>query len=771
MEKDVTNIHGEIVENEILRLMGKKYCKRKRIIYLVFAYISIFFLLMYFFALLGGEDGSKDILILFLGAAFTVIFFFFMAYVIYGNRRYLKYGIAVFKKENNILPSISNDILLKPDKVIILNKKPKNVFYISKSGDFQLYLANKYSKIYTSEELLDFEIKGNSQTIIGNQNKKVMDKKRTAYSLLVRINDLNNPTLFIEIEHYELVEQIYSILLMLLKENNQKNFKTNIKKGPEKENVVKNDKFIEKKVNQEFEKEKVIKHDFGSKKKLRFWIIFGSLIVIVLFVIIISNGSPTSSTEEPEKEDIKSSDCIIEANDVQFNFRKYIKYESEVYDYDFYVFDVHLINNKTSDVEIETSYFSIKSSDVSIVIDNELFFHGLICEKEKQIEILFKAKKGMDISDVVIEVDFGFFSLGATLTLGNVSSNKSNEMFENVLIQKFGCVKSEHYGLINTLIKNESLGLLSNCAYTFIEDLMEDTYVLSTVEGDFSLSIDFNGNYNMMHFYQGTVYDVYIDSVRNPYYLKTSRIIKEFASEQWQRTIENFVDIYYTEASCSGFKWGRMESLENAMGISFTVKGKNAYGMTLTKYGEIYLIYDFKKDEFECSYFKIGDEIVEDHRLTISFDTGTTEPLSSLKVMKGATISMPALKYDRQGYELIGWRKYGEDKLFDFNTRIESSIKLIAVWEKHPIVECELIVDEDVTNIDEKIINIEYGSSYCIPVPEKESYKFIYWYCVIEGEEMALTTSAGNSLRTFFLKEKIYIYPKFEYIGSEQADS
>ena len=33
MEKDVTNIHGEIVENEILRLMGKKYCKRKRIIY------------------------------------------------------------------------------------------------------------------------------------------------------------------------------------------------------------------------------------------------------------------------------------------------------------------------------------------------------------------------------------------------------------------------------------------------------------------------------------------------------------------------------------------------------------------------------------------------------------------------------------------------------------------------------------------------------------------------------------------------------------------
>lgn len=490
------------------------------------------------------------------------------------------------------------------------------------------------------------------------------------------------------------------------------------------------------------------------------------MISIFLFVTIFSLTSCYSVPTETGKneEEIKENNCVIEANDVEFNFKKYIKYESDIYDYDFYVFDVIITNNKLSAVDIETTIFSVKSSDVSMVKDNDLFFHGLSCEKEERTEILLKAKKGIDISDVVIEIDFGILSWGATLTLGKVSSNQSNEMFENVMMQKFDCIKNEHYDLIYTIIRNENLGLLSNCTYTYIEDLKEDTYVLFTSDGNFSLSIDEGGIYNMMHFYQGTVYDVYIDSIRNPYYLKTARIVKEFASEQWQRTVRSFVDTYYTEASCSNFKWGRMESLENAMGISFDVKGKNAYGMTLTKSGVIYLIYNFEKDDFEISHFKIGDDVLEDHRLTVSFDTGTVEPLSSLKVMKGATISKPTLKYERQGYDLIGWREYGKDELFDFSTRINSSIKLVAVWEKHPIVECELVVDEDVTNIEEKIINIEYSTKYSLPIPQKESYKFLYWYYLEGDKEIKLTTETGYCLVPFYLKEKIYIYPKFEYV-------
>lgn len=498
-----------------------------------------------------------------------------------------------------------------------------------------------------------------------------------------------------------------------------------------------------------------------KKKKILFIIIS-----IFLLIVILPLNSCYSVPTDPEdnEEEIREANCIVEANDVEFNFRKYIKYESEIYDYDFYIFDVIITNNNSSTIEIETSYFSINTIKVSMVKDNELYFHGLICDKNVQTEILLKVEKGFDIKDVVLEIDFGILSWGATLTLGKVAKNESNELFENVLINKFNCIKLEHLDLIYTIIKNENIGILSNCTYTYIEDLKEDTYILSTSDENYSLSIDENGIYNLMHFYQGTVYDVYIDSVRNPYYLKTSRIIAEFASEKWQGKIKNFVNTYYTEASCSNFKWGRMETLENAMGISFNVKGKNAYGMTLTKSGVIYLTYNFEKDEFETSYFKIGDDILEDNRLTVSFETNTVEDITSRKVMKGATITKPTLTVNKNGYQFVGWKIKGTNELFDFNTRITSNTTLVAVWEENPLIECQLIIDETISNVDSTIVNLEYSARFSLPVPYKNLYEFKYWYYINENDvEIKLTDNRGSCLTTFNIKESIKIYPKFEY--------
>ncbi len=493
------------------------------------------------------------------------------------------------------------------------------------------------------------------------------------------------------------------------------------------------------------------------------------LFVIAIMFFFVSTFYLTScyfipTETEKNDEEIKETNYIIEANDVEFNFIKYIKYESEIYDYDFYVFDIIITNNNSSSIEIKTTYFSINSSNVSIVKDNELYFHGLLCDKNTQTEILLKAKKGFEIKDVVIEIDFGVLSRGATLTLGKVASNKSNEKFENVLMQKFNCIKIEHFDLIYRIIKNENLGLLSNCTYTYIEDLKEDTYVLSISNENYSLSIDESGIYNLMHFYQSAVYDVYIDSVRNPYYLNTSRIVTEFASEKWQSKVKNFVNTYYTEASCSNFKWGRMETLENAMGISFDVKGKNAYGMTLTKSGVIYLIYNFEKDEFETSHFKIGDDVFEDNRLTVSFETNTVEDIASRKVMKGAIITRQTLTVNKNGYQFVGWKIKGTNELFDFNTRITSSVTLVAVWEKNPVIECQLIIDDSISNVDNAIVNLEYSTRFSLPMPYKNLYEFKYWYYINEnGEEIKLTDNRGNCLTTFNKKESIKIYPKFEY--------
>ena len=314
MKKNVTNIHGEIFENETLRLMGQKYCKRKRIIYLIFAYICVFFFLIFLIFLLGSEEEFEEILSLVLGSASSIIFFFFMAYIIYGPCRYLKYGVSLIKIEKNILPAINNVPVLKSDKVITLNRKPKNVFYMNENGNFQLYLLNKYSKVYKIEELLDFEIKVDTQTVLVGQsvtkgkttgglgssllggavlgapgliagavvgkrqtktvtNQKLIEQKNSTYSLLLRINDLNNPSIIIKIETFEIAEQITAILLIMLEKKNKNILEEKMKVDESLNEDVeevdsKNDKFLEIRRFKELMDEGIItEQDFEKKKK------------------------------------------------------------------------------------------------------------------------------------------------------------------------------------------------------------------------------------------------------------------------------------------------------------------------------------------------------------------------------------------------------------------------------------------------------------------------------------------------------------------------
>ena len=82
---------------------------------------------------------------------------------------------------------------------------------------------------------------------------------------------------------------------------------------------------------------------------------------------------------------------------------------------------------------------------------------------------------------------------------------------------------------------------------------------------------------------------------------------------------------------------------------------------------------------------------------------------------------------------------------------------------KNPEIDCELIIDESITNIEQSIVRIKYNENFSLPVPYKNLYEFQYWYYIENGSEIKITDSSGRSLKPYQFKEGIYLYPKFEY--------
>ena len=77
----------------------------------------------------------------------------------------------------------------------------------------------------------------------------------------------------------------------------------------------------------------------------------------------------------------------------------------------------------------------------------------------------------------------------------------------------------------------------------------------------------------------------------------------------------------------------------------------------------------------------ISDEyIIEEYdKYTVTFNTDGANNIDSVNVGKNETISKPSDPV-KSGYKFIGW--YLNDELFDFSTKIEKNITLVAKWEK-----------------------------------------------------------------------------------------
>lgn len=129
------------------------------------------------------------------------------------------------------------------------------------------------------------------------------------------------------------------------------------------------------------------------------------------------------------------------------------------------------------------------------------------------------------------------------------------------------------------------------------------------------------------------------------------------------------------------------------------------------------------KDTFlVATYKEIQDETVE---YTVTFDSDGGSLIDPIIIDEGSKVTKPTDPI-KEGYEFLGW--YLNDKLFDFNTKINSNTKLSAKWK---VIKVEDTTHTITFKVDDKTTNelVVEGNKVTKPTdPVKEDFNFIGWY-------------------------------------------
>lgn len=112
-----------------------------------------------------------------------------------------------------------------------------------------------------------------------------------------------------------------------------------------------------------------------------------------------------------------------------------------------------------------------------------------------------------------------------------------------------------------------------------------------------------------------------------------------------------------------------------------------------------------------------------EHKIEVSFETGTEEKILPKYINSGEIIDEPPTPI-KDGYIFINWLKDNEE--FNFNTPIYENITLSANWIKEEYINIRYITN---SNYEIESIKILKGSNINnLPDAFKDGYEFIGWY-------------------------------------------
>ena len=417
--------------------------------------------------------------------------------------------------------------------------------------------------------------------------------------------------------------------------------------------------------------------DQNKKNQKVITIAFVIIAIIVLGSIISSSSSKSNSSNKNTNVYSNQSSTV---NKVYFDMSGYTLYQSDTSDNNYYAISVTIRNDDSVQRVISKSDIQIKTSGFNLYfVQNNTFYDEITIAvgETKNVVFLYCGNKNIGFSSSSIEIDFSMLSLGHTFSISKLKRDISQVSFEKDYYKKMG-IKENNVDKIIKVVKDESLGTIEYVNYSHDELLDEDNYVLSFTRGYFSFSFDSTGKLNMMDLQDNAYYDIYVDDIRNPYYLFRDELYAEYNKGTWQQKIKTVFTNTYPSIKFEKFTFGRLSFQENGFGIQFNCKGENAYGATLYKSGIVYVDYNITSKEFIDYYWYFDGSTISDDRVTVSFNTFCTERISDQKVSKNYYITRPATP-KREGYEFKYWYYKGE---WDFSKSPTSDMTLAAKWEE-----------------------------------------------------------------------------------------
>lgn len=307
------NIKGKEFTNEEICEYGRKSIAKNRKVLLTIGILLIAIgVLTAIMVLLGVMDGptlneetdesitvGEKLLVLFATLVYDVAG---IVFVIWSSRRArrdpYKVGITFLNEHFPYPTGFDGNIIdvLQGDKIIHLSDNPKSkLIILCADNKFQVVYDNKYSKIFTGKDVLEYQIRVNNEVVITSktQNQKRVGKaiaggllfggvgmiagslaangKSTTTShqqeidhfvLVLKVNDIIHPSFVIELSSLEIAEEIVAIFAIIYQND------ANNEENDEDLEVQKIDKFTEIKKYKELLDEGIISpEEFETKKK------------------------------------------------------------------------------------------------------------------------------------------------------------------------------------------------------------------------------------------------------------------------------------------------------------------------------------------------------------------------------------------------------------------------------------------------------------------------------------------------------------------------